>query len=118
MDPQQVGSNVSIYVARQLADSLTDQDPETGEIQPWLAESWDVSDDLTRFTFHLRDGVTFSDGSALDSADVRASFDAVAGDLGASAPLAASYLAGYEQDRKSTRQNSSHGRISRMPSSA
>jgi peptide/nickel transport system substrate-binding protein len=97
VDPQQVGSNVSIYVARQLADSLTDQDPETGEIGPWLAESWDVSDDLTRFTFHLRDGVTFSDGSALDSADVRASFDAIAGDLGATAPLAASYLAGYEQ---------------------
>ncbi|WP_423464112.1 ABC transporter substrate-binding protein [Promicromonospora sp. MS192] len=97
VDPQQVGSNVSIYVARQLADSLTDQDPATGEIEPWLAESWDVSDDLTHFTFHLRDGVTFSDGSALDSADVRASFDAIAGDLGATAPLAASYLAGYER---------------------
>lgn len=95
VDPQQVGTNVSIYVARQLADSLTDQDPETGEIVPWLAESWDVSDDLTRFTFHLRDGVTFSDGSPLTAADVRASFDAVAGDLGATAPLAASYLAGY-----------------------
>lgn len=95
VDPQQVGTNVSIYVARQLADSLTDQDPETGEIQPWLAESWDVSDDLTRFTFHLRDGVTFSDGSPLTADDVRASFDAVAGDLGATAPLAASYLAGY-----------------------
>lgn len=97
VDPQQVGSNVSIYVARQLADSLTDQDPESGEIEPWLAESWDVSDDLTRFTFRLRDGVTFSDGSPLDSADVKASLDAVAGDLGATAPLAASYLAGYEK---------------------
>ncbi|PUB25305.1 peptide/nickel transport system substrate-binding protein [Promicromonospora sp. AC04] len=97
VDPQQVGSNVSIYVARQLADSLTDQDPETGEIGPWLAESWDVSDDLTEFTFHLRDGVTFSDGSPLTADDVRASFDAIAGDLGATAPLAASYLAGYEK---------------------
>lgn len=97
VDPQQVGTNVSIYVARQLADSLTDQDPETGEIVPWLAESWDVSDDLTRFTFHLRDGVTFSDGSPLTADDVRASFDAVAGDLGATAPLAASYLAGYTE---------------------
>lgn len=97
VDPQQVGTNVSIYVARQLADSLTDQDPETGEIGPWLAESWDVSDDLTKFTFHLRDGVTFSDGSPLTADDVRASFDAIAGDLGATAPLAASYLAGYEK---------------------
>ncbi|MFD2794832.1 ABC transporter substrate-binding protein [Promicromonospora vindobonensis] len=97
VDPQQVGTNVSIYVARQLADSLTDQDPETGEIEPWLAESWDVSADLTRFTFRLRDGVTFSDGSPLTADDVRASLDAVAGDLGATAPLAASYLAGYEK---------------------
>ncbi len=97
VDPQQVGTNVSIYVARQLADSLTDQDPETGEIGPWLAESWEVSDDLTRFTFHLRDGVTFSDSSPLTADDVRASFDAIAGDLGATAPLAASYLAGYEK---------------------
>jgi peptide/nickel transport system substrate-binding protein len=97
VDPQQVGTNVSIYVARQLADSLTDQDPATGEIEPWLAKSWDVSDDLTRFTFHLREGVTFSDGSPLTADDVRASFDAVAGELGATAPLAASYLAGYEK---------------------
>ena len=30
LDPQQVSSNDSIYIARQIADSLTDQDPETG----------------------------------------------------------------------------------------
>ena len=69
VDPQQVGSNVSIYIARQLADSLTDQDPETGEIVPWLAQSWEVSDDLTHFTFHLRDDVTFSDGTPADRDD-------------------------------------------------
>ena len=74
VDPQQVGSNVSIYIARQLADSLTDQDPETGEIVPWLAQSWDVSDDLTRFTFHLRDDVTFSDGTPLTARHVAASW--------------------------------------------
>jgi peptide/nickel transport system substrate-binding protein len=95
VDPQQVGSNVSIYIARQLADSLTDQDPETGEIVPWLATSWDVSDDLTRFTFHLRDDVTFSDGTPLTAATVKANLDALVGPLAASAPLAGSYLAGY-----------------------
>ena len=63
VDPQQVGSNDTIYSVRQLVDSLTDQDPETGEIVPWLAESWEVSDDATAFTFTLRDGVTFSDGT-------------------------------------------------------
>ncbi|WP_421733551.1 ABC transporter substrate-binding protein [Cellulomonas sp.] len=96
VDPQQVGSNVSIYIARQLADSLTDQDPETGEIVPWLAESWDVSDDLTHFTFHLRDDVTFSDGTPLTATTVKANFDALVGPLAATAPLAGSYLAGYQ----------------------
>ncbi len=99
VDPQQVGSNVSIYIARQLADSLTDQDPETGEIVPWLATSWDVSDDLTTFTFHLRDDVTFSDGTPLTASTVKANLDALAGPLGASAPLAASYLGGYTETR-------------------
>jgi len=99
VDPQQVGSNVSIYIARQLADSLTDQDLETGEIVPWLARSWDVSDDLTTFTFHLRDDVTFSDGTPLTATTVKANLDALAGELGAVAPLAASYLAGYVETR-------------------
>ena len=99
VDPQQVGSNVSIYIARQLADSLTDQDPESGEIVPWLAQSWDVSDDLTQFTFHLRDDVTFSDGTPLTATTVKANLDALVGPLGASAPLAASYLAGYTETR-------------------
>ncbi|WP_456788921.1 ABC transporter substrate-binding protein [Cellulomonas sp. P5_C5] len=96
VDPQQVGSNVSIYIARQLADSLTDQDPETGEVVPWLAQSWEVSDDLTHFTFHLRDDVTFSDGTPLTATSVKANFDALVGPLAATAPLAVSYLSGYE----------------------
>src|SRR5699024_10243017 len=64
-DPHQVGSNDSIYSVRTIADSLTDQDPETGEIVPWLAESWEINDDVTEFTFTLQDGVTFSDGTPL-----------------------------------------------------
>ena len=34
VDPQQVASNDSIYSLRQLVDSLTDQDPQTGELRP------------------------------------------------------------------------------------
>ena len=43
-------------------------------IAPSLAESWDVSDDGRRYTFRLREGITFSNGSALTSSDVRYSF--------------------------------------------
>ena len=39
-------------------------------IEPSLAESWDVSDDGRTYTFHLRDNVVFSNGSALTSSDV------------------------------------------------
>ncbi|WP_029432012.1 ABC transporter substrate-binding protein [Blastococcus sp. URHD0036] len=94
VDPQQVGSNDTIYSTRQLVDSLTDQDPDTGEIVPWLAESWEVSDDATTFTFHLRDGVTFSDGTPLTAQVVKDNFDAIP-DLGPLASLGRGYLTGY-----------------------
>ncbi|MFE5033755.1 ABC transporter substrate-binding protein [Streptomyces sp. NPDC056683] len=95
VDPQQVGSNDTIYSVRQLVDSLTDQDPKTGKIVPWLAKSWDISADATTFTFHLRSGVTFSDGSKLTAQVVKDNFDAVP-DLGALGTLAEGYLSGVK----------------------
>jgi peptide/nickel transport system substrate-binding protein len=91
VDPQQVGSNESIYSVRQTVDSLTDQDPRTGKIVPWLAKSWDINTDATEFTFHLRSGVTFSDGSQLTAQVVKDNFDAVP-KLGALGILAQGYL--------------------------
>jgi len=64
---------------------------------PWLARSWEVSDDLTRFTFHLRDDVTFSDGTPLTATTVKANFDSLVGPLAPTAALATSYLAGYQE---------------------
>lgn len=93
VDGQQVGNNTALNVARQITDSLTDQDPETGEIVPWLAESWEVNEDSTSFTFHLRDGVTFQDGTEFTSASVKENFEAII-DLGAKASLGSSYFAG------------------------
>ncbi|MFE2417049.1 ABC transporter substrate-binding protein [Streptomyces hokutonensis] len=95
VDPQQVGSNDTIYSVRQLVDSLTDQDPATGKIAPWLAKSWDISSDATTFTFHLRSGVTFSDGSKLTAQVVKDNFDAVP-KLGALGTLAEGYLSGVK----------------------
>jgi peptide/nickel transport system substrate-binding protein len=45
--------------------------------QPQLATSWDVSADGLEYTFHIRQGVTFHDGSALTSADVLASIERI-----------------------------------------
>ncbi|BCK53748.1 ABC transporter substrate-binding protein [Nocardia wallacei] len=95
-DPAQAGTNQTLYVTRQIVDSLTDQNPETGAITPWLAQSWEVSPDARAFTFHLRPGVTFSDGTPLTATSVQKNFDAIVHTLtGVKAPLAASYLAGY-----------------------
>ncbi|QKG22957.1 putative ABC transporter substrate-binding protein [Actinomadura verrucosospora] len=94
-DPQQVGSNDTIYSVRQVVDSLTDQDPATGKIVPWLAQSWTISGDARTFTFHLRPGVTFSDGSALTAEVVKANFDAIP-KLGPLGILAEGYLSGYQ----------------------
>lgn len=94
IDPQQAGANAALNVGRQIVDSLTDQDPETGEIVPWLASSWEVDPEAKTFTFKLRPDLTFSDGSPLDAAAVKANFDAIVA-LGAKAPLGSSYLAGY-----------------------
>lgn len=94
-DPHQNASNVSIFVTRQVVDSLTDQDPSTGEIVPWLATDWEVSEDATEYTFTLRDGVTFSDGTPLDAAAVAANFDAIVEEGPAVNPLAVTYLDGY-----------------------
>lgn len=93
-DPQQVASNDAIWSARQIVDSLTDQDPQTGEIVPWLAESWEVNADASSYTFHLTDGATFSDGTPVDAAAVKANLDRIA-TLGPRGGLAKGYLAGY-----------------------
>ncbi|MFE3527073.1 ABC transporter substrate-binding protein [Streptomyces sp. NPDC059161] len=95
VDPQQVASNDTIYSLRQVVDSLTDQNPKTGRIVPWLAKSWDISPDTTAFTFHLRSGVTFSDGTPLTAQAVKDNFDAVP-KLGALGTLAQGYLSAVE----------------------
>ncbi|MCD0451629.1 ABC transporter substrate-binding protein [Actinocorallia sp. API 0066] len=74
-NPRAFTDSSSVYLTRQLFDSLVEQDPGTGAIGPWLAERWDVNTDATAFTFHLRDGVTFSDGTPLTADVVKANFD-------------------------------------------
>ncbi len=62
-------------ILNQITDKLTWQNPETLENEPWIAESWEINADATEYTFTLREGVTFSDGTPLDAAAVAKNFD-------------------------------------------
>lgn len=97
VDPFQVYWLEHRVLLRNVAESLTDQDPETGKIIPWLAKSWEVSDDALTYTFHLRENVTFSNGERFDAKAVKTAFDsdkALATELPAT--FGATYLAGYD----------------------
>lgn len=48
---------------------------ESPDIEPWLAESYTESDDGLSYTFKLREGVTFHDGTPLDAEAVKFSFE-------------------------------------------
>lgn len=93
-DPHQPPQTVTRAVSRQIADTLVDQDPESGEIVGWLAEEWEVNEDSSQFTFHLRDGVTFSDGTALTAESIKNNFDRII-EIGTLAYIGASHLRGY-----------------------
>jgi len=48
-----------------------------GSVVPGLAESWEISDDGLTYTFKLRSGVTFHDGTTMDAEDVKFSLDRI-----------------------------------------
>ena len=69
-------SQITLY---NIFEGLTRID-ERGEVGPGLATSWTVSDDLKAFTFKLREGVKFADGSDFESSDVKFTFERNAGE--------------------------------------
>ena len=73
LDPAFIADAGDVQLQLQLYAGLTRLD-EQGEPYPSLARSWDLSRDGLTYTFHLRDGLRFSDGSPLDATDVRRSW--------------------------------------------
>ena len=69
IDPARHGDLGSAQYVSQLYETLTAVDPSLA-IRPALAASWQVTDNGTRVTFTLRDGLEFSDGSPLRASDV------------------------------------------------
>ena len=75
LDPQSSQLGVCDAVAYDALYNQLIRINTAGEVLPEIAESWDVSDDGLTYTFHLRGGVMFHDGTALDAAAVAFSID-------------------------------------------
>lgn len=69
IDPAKINDYTEYMAGVNLYEALTTLDA-SGNILPLLAESWDVSDDTLTYTFHLKAGTTFQDGSPIEAKDV------------------------------------------------
>ena len=67
---QESGTWQTRALQQNITDRLVYRNAETGELEPWVAESWEVASDGLTYTFVVRDGVTYSDGTPLDASSV------------------------------------------------
>src|SRR3712207_4211525 len=77
LDPHVTTAYPSFQVLENVYDTLVVPNAEDLTMEPSLAESWETSDDGLSWTFTLREGVTFHDGSEFDSADVVYSYNRI-----------------------------------------
>lgn len=75
LDPWNVTDGNSLLVTRQIFESLVDYEPTGFKIVPKLAESWSPSPDGKTWTFNLRKGVKFHDGTDFNADAVVFNFD-------------------------------------------
>lgn len=68
------------------------------EISPWLAESWEISDDGTTFTFNLRQDAVWSDGTPVTAADAKFAFDRLATADASTSHALFSNVVGYDDN--------------------
>jgi peptide/nickel transport system substrate-binding protein len=72
-----VATSTDIFIIWNMYEPLVDLNRTTMKPEPALAASWDISEDLRTYTFRLRKGVKFHDGSTLTAHDVKASIDRI-----------------------------------------
>jgi len=74
VDPIQMTTTTVANMVDYVVETLTQLGPD-GKVSPWLAESWTISPDGTVYTFKLRRGVVFHDGTPFDAKAVKWNFD-------------------------------------------
>src|SRR5689334_17977266 len=75
LDPVTQDGNVDIWIFMSIYDQLVRVNDSGTGLEPALAEKWEVSPDGLTYTFHLRKGVVFSDGTPLKASDVKFSIN-------------------------------------------
>ncbi|MDT0332077.1 ABC transporter substrate-binding protein [Nocardiopsis lambiniae] len=75
LDPFLASDGETFRYSRQVFETLLEHESGGSDIVGGLAEDWEQSEDGTVWTFHLRDGVTFHDGDAMNAEAVCANFD-------------------------------------------
>lgn len=69
LDPVTQSHNENIWVLNLMMDGLVKSSNDGSKVEPNLATKWDVSADGTQYTFHLLEGVKFSDGTPVTTDD-------------------------------------------------
>jgi peptide/nickel transport system substrate-binding protein len=75
LDPAQVTDLNSNRVGRRIVETLVTFPDESTQVVPGLAESWTISKDGLRYTFKLRKGITFHDGTPFNAEAVKFSIE-------------------------------------------
>ncbi len=75
LDPAFASDGESFRISRQIFEGLVGVEPGTADPAPLLAESWTQSDDGLSYTFQLKQGVTFHDGTEFNADAVCFNFD-------------------------------------------
>ena len=77
LDPANANLPDELFIIRALSEGLVTPDPDGGTPLPAAAERWDVSEDGLTWTFHLRNGASWSNGEPVTADDFIASFQRV-----------------------------------------
>jgi peptide/nickel transport system substrate-binding protein len=79
MDPAQGSAQSTVGLTCNVYESLLQYGKDSLDVEPALAESWEVSDDGLTWTFHLRKGVKFHDGTPFNAEAAKFSVDRILG---------------------------------------
>src|SRR5690625_1727907 len=74
LDPAVPGNVPQALLGTQIIETLLYQD-EDGELHPWLAKDWEVSDDQLEYAFTTQENIVFADGEPFDAEAIKRNID-------------------------------------------